>query len=173
MKTTMALFAAGILLLPSLAGAAQKLPAACGPEASTLQVKTKKSETPPLKPVESMARLVFVNDESHCLGCSTVNVGLDGKWVGGNKGNSYFAVTVAPGNRQVCSYLEGMGYEFRHRVELTELNVEAGKTYYFATDVIHNSNYNAGRLRLRALAADEGEFLVSQSKVANWGAKAN
>jgi hypothetical protein len=165
-----AMVAAGVSLsvLPAVA---QNLPASCGPKGQTLSVKTTKGEHPPIQPAPGKATLVFVNSEPDCLGCSTVNVGVDGKWIGGNKGDSWFAIDVAPGERHVCAYANTIGFASRYKVRLTELNAEAGQIYFFATDIFHNSGANAGALRLRAVSPDEGNFLVSQSSLASWTPK--
>lgn len=172
MKNAVALLAAGMLLFPSLTVAAQMLPAACGPYQAAPRVKTEKSHHPPIQAAPGMATLVFVNTQESCTGCDTVNAAVDGKWVGTNKNNSYFTVTVAPGKRHLCTY-GGMGYlrygmadEPRYMVRLTELDAEAGQTYYFATDVRYNPDKQMNALHVWAVAPDEGKFLVSQSRLA-------
>ncbi len=162
------MIAAGLFVLPAVA---QRLPAACGPKDQTLTVTTTKHQGQPIQPVPEKATLVFINSEAHCLGCGTVDLGLDGKWAGANKGNSYFSVTVAPGDRHVCGYLDSIQYSFRNKVQLTELNAEAGQIYYFTTDIFHNSAANAGALFLRLVSPDEGKFLASQSSLASWTPK--
>ena len=52
---------------------------------------------------------------------------VDGKWVGINRGDNYFIVTVDPGVRQFCSEAENKAK--------TNLNVEAGKIYFFQQHV--------------------------------------
>jgi hypothetical protein len=112
-----------------------------------------------------------VNNEDGCPRCGPVSVGLDGAWAGANSGDSYFAVTVAAGDRYVCAYGNmgylryGMSDEPRYMVRLTELNAKPGAVYYFETAS------DPGAIFLREIAPDEGKFLVSQSSLAIWPAQ--
>jgi len=167
MKAPLAAFAAAVLLFPYLAAVAQTLPPACGLSGQTLKVKTTKSAHAPIHPAPGTATLVFANNESECIGCAVVNVGVDGHWVGANQGNSYFAVAVAPGERHVCVYWSVREAYLRSVVDLTELHAEAGQVDYFRTDVDNGSRTGQPQLRVWAISPDEGNFLVSQSSLAS------
>lgn len=156
------------LSLSFLPALGQDLPASCGPKDQILNVKTTKTSPPSIRPIPGKATLVFINSESNCWGCTTVNVGVDGKWIGGNKGNSWFAVDVAPGNHLVCAYVPIHGYPLRNKVRLTELNAESGKVYFVTTDILANSVNIPSALNLQPVSPNEGNFLLSNSSHASW-----
>ncbi len=164
MKNGLVLVAAGFLLLPCLPAVAQNLRASCGPENRRLSVKIVKGAAPPIHPAAGKAMVVFVNDA--CWSCGTVNIGFDGEWTGANRGFTWFSLNVAPGEKHVCAYLKTFAMPLRDTLRLTELNAEAGKTYYFETWLTESQG-----LQLWPVSADEGNFLISESKPATWQPK--
>jgi len=79
-------------------------PAACGPESRSFDVKTQKSR-PDATQVDPAKALVYFIQDSGPWGNhqrATLRIGLDGKWVGAYKHNSYFSVSVEPGEHHVC-----------------------------------------------------------------------
>jgi hypothetical protein len=174
MRTRMAVLSslmAGVSLLATAHAWATSLPASCGPNDVSFNVNTQKggalSSASPDK-----ATLVFVQRNSRCVGCSTTRVGVDGAWVGANKGNSYFAVAIDPGEHHVCANWGAPLARVESKIGLTELQVEAGKTYFFETAVVvpvANAEVGQGGapgMILRQLSYDEGAFLVSRSQLA-------
>jgi hypothetical protein len=80
--------------------------AACGPKGVTFDVKRDESQHTFAQPEPRKARIYFVQDigEVNCLGgCVTTKIGLDGAWAGANQHNSYFSVSVDPGEHHVCA----------------------------------------------------------------------
>ena len=110
-------------------------PAACGPEAISFSVKTEKSQPGPAQPDPAKALVYFIQDDGPMGNHqnATLRVGLDGKWVGAYKHNSYISVSVEPGEHHVCvnvqPYLAGL-------VALAHLTAEQGKVYYFRTQLL-------------------------------------
>ena len=86
-----------------------------------------------------------------------VRYGVDGAWVGANKGNSYFAVTVDPGVHHLCvSWQSALRQIEEEHVRMAIFTAEAGKVYYFAaqsglTEEVHEASYGAN---VRRPAAD-------------------
>jgi len=107
-------------------------PPACGPEAISFNVKTEKSG--PAQPDPAKALVYFIQDDGPMGNHqnATLRVGLDGKWVGAYKHNSYFSVSVEPGEHHVCvnvqPYLPGL-------VALAHFTAEQGEVYYFRTQL--------------------------------------
>jgi hypothetical protein len=164
------MLAVPMLLFPALPAIAQNLPPSCGPRKQTFSVKLTQEPHSLTPPKPRMAMLVFINSESNCWGCITVYIGLDGKWIGGNKGNSWFAMNVPVGRRHICAYVRTLGYPLRNQVLLTELRPVAGETYFFTTEVFNTAAVPFA-LGLRSVSPDEGKFLVSQSAHASWAPK--
>jgi hypothetical protein len=95
--------------------------AACGPASEKLAAHTDKSSHPEPQPIADKAVLVVVRPTM--LGNKVqTKFAVDGKWVGVNRGDNYFIVTIDPGLRQLCSQAENNA--------TTSLNAEAAKIYF-------------------------------------------
>jgi hypothetical protein len=159
------------VLIPLLLGAsllaasqawATTLPDSCGPQSASFNISKQKGKS--LLPDSSAdkATLVFVQRAGLCIGCSTTRVGVDGAWIGANKGSSYFSAAVDAGEHHVCANWGAPLAATEAKLSLTDLQTEAGKTYYFET-VITQHQDEAPRLVFKPLSTDEGQFLVSRS----------
>ena len=105
--------------------------AACGPNDMDFEIKLDKSKHTLTQPEPGKARVYFIQDIGRvsCLGaCVKTKIGVDGTWVGAIRHNSYFSISVEPGEHHMCA---NTGQE----VALLHLNAEPGKTYYFRTRV--------------------------------------
>jgi hypothetical protein len=112
----------------------------------------------------------MVNSGSYDL---TVRYGLDGGWIGGNRGDSgYFFSNVDAGNHQLC------GEQQRHQarllfgtlpppaVSLVSFSAEAGKVYYFLTEA--ESSGQTLHIHIRPIDADEGKSKIPRSGFSTW-----
>uniref|UniRef100_A0A7V4XUF6 Lipoprotein n=1 Tax=Acidobacterium capsulatum TaxID=33075 RepID=A0A7V4XUF6_9BACT len=152
-----------VLLVLPFARAA-KLPSSCGPMTAHPSVQLQASSKG-LSPIPAgMARLVFVQQIGVCPHCGVVRVGLDGKWIGANRGNSWFAATVRPGEQHVCVAWNAPFVRLTNRIHLTDLNAEPGKTYYLETTAL-TGKYQVNRVLLSKTTRDEADFLISNSKM--------
>ena len=105
--------------------------AACGPEGTDFEIKLDKSQHTLVQPEPGKARIYFIQDIGRvsCLGaCVKTKIGVDGKWVGAIRHNSYFSISVEPGEHHMCANTGSL-------VALLSLNAEPGKIYYFRTRV--------------------------------------
>ena len=116
----------------SLACLAQSaaLPPGCGDAATQYKVKTQKqafnATADPAK-----ARIVFVETlEGGFAGGPIVRFGVDGAWVGADKGASWTAVDVAPGTHHLCASRQSNIRLERDNVGAATLNARAGETYF-------------------------------------------
>jgi hypothetical protein len=128
MRTILILCCALALLLPVSVRAQKDTSGerACGPDSEKFKTGTDKSSHPEPQPVADKAILVVVRPTM--LGNKVqTKFAVDGKWVGVNRGNNYFIVTVDPGMRQFCSQAENDAK--------ASLNVEAGKIYFIQQHV--------------------------------------
>jgi hypothetical protein len=107
------------------------VPAACGPHDTDIDVKLDKSQHTLTQPEPGKARVYFIQDlgKISCIACAKTRIGLDGAWVGANKHNSYFSISVQPGEHHLCASPGAM-------TGFLQLTAEAGKTYYFRTRYI-------------------------------------
>jgi hypothetical protein len=128
---------------------------ACGPAGASYDVKRDESQHTLGPPERGKARVYFVRDLGivNCLGsCGTTKIGLDGNWVGANQRNSYFAVSVDPGEHHVCANEGTELFAFAH------FTAEAGKVYYFRT---RNSSEKYQKLfDIDAIDSDQAEYLI-------------
>ncbi|MGB8258842.1 MAG: hypothetical protein WCE75_00760 [Terracidiphilus sp.] len=148
---------------------ATTLPDACGDDKVTFGVTTAKSQPAPAAPPTGQAQIVFAEsfeqNMGFCIGCRvTTRVGMDGNWVGGNRGNSYFTLNVAPGAHHLCVGWQSVFGKLKKEVALASLTSEPGKVYYFETRVrITTYGEHAGNeyaLELVPLNEDEGRYRI-------------
>lgn len=111
-------------------------PAACGPEKISFDVKMEKSQSAPVMPDPRKALVYFIQDDgpqgNHQH--ATLRIGVDGTWVGAYQHNSYFSVSVEPGERNVCVGVQ-QPYE-PELVALAHFTPEPGRVYYFRTQFL-------------------------------------
>jgi hypothetical protein len=135
--------------------------AACGPENVSFNVKLDRSQHALAKPDQGKARVYFLHDAGtgSTLGYPTVKVAMDGAWVGANHGNSYFFLSVEPGEHHVCVTLQSS--LVAQRVELAHFAAEAGKVYYYRTRLVMSRSVEL--LELGAIDNDQGKYLVAST----------
>ena len=149
------LFAASALAQNPPAG----LPAACGSGNVSFKVKldnTQQTETP----LEAgRARVYFIHDSGTAavFAYPTTKLGMDGAWVGANHSNSYFFISVEPGEHHLCASLQTS--LVADRAEFAHFTAEAGKTYYFRTRLIMSREVEL--LDLEPIDSDQGRHLIA------------
>jgi hypothetical protein len=133
--------------------------AACGPDSVSFKVKPDESQHMLTPPDPGKARVYFIQEAgtSIGLGYPTVKLGLDGKWVGANRLNSYFSVSVDPGEHHVCVMLQSS--LLAQRVELAHFMAEADKVYYYRTRIVMSREMEL--LELEPIDSDQGRYLVA------------
>jgi hypothetical protein len=151
---TLLLTASAFAQAPSAASTA-----ACGPETVSFKVKLDKSQHTLAQPEPGKARVYFFGDAgtSVTLGYPTVKVAMDGAWLGANHGNSYFSVSVEPGEHHVCITLQSS--LVAQRVELAHFTAETGKVYYYRTRLVMSRGMEL--LELDPVDSDQGKYLIA------------
>src|ERR1700680_1824617 len=91
------LFAAPVVAQDHLSSA--PVNGGCGPSNAHFDVTTNSKEHSISQP-DSGKALVYVFEDIERG--PTMRVGIDGAWVGANKGKSYFFFSVDPGDHQLC-----------------------------------------------------------------------
>lgn len=115
------------------------VPAACGRQDANFKVKLDESKHELAQPEPGKARVYFIQDVGRvsCLGgCYKTKIGVNGAWVGANQHNSYFSISLEPGEHHMCANTGPM-------IALAHFTAEAGKVYYF---------------RIRAFSTDQWIF---------------
>jgi Protein of unknown function (DUF2846) len=136
--------------------------AACGPKSTNFNVKRDESQHTLAQPEPGKALVYFVQDIGvvNCVGgCVTTRIGLDGAWVGANQHNSYFAVSVEPGEHHVCAKPQSHVWWVSREVALAHFTAEAGKVYYFRTRNFFGGNQLL--FDLDPVDSDQAKYLIS------------
>ena len=165
MKTilTMLLLAAAAFAQDQ-AAVARLTQTACGPNDTQFDVKTDKEQHPISTPETGKALVYVIEQEKHRgLKSVTTRVGLDGTWIGANRGDSYLFFPVEPGEHHLCSdwhvgFVAGGGKQ----VSLASFVAEAGKVYYFRVRTMGAKDMG-NILDLDFVSSDEGQLLVASS----------
>jgi hypothetical protein len=133
--------------------------AACGPEQVSFNVKKHESQHAPTEPDPGKARVYFFHDAgtSFGIGYPTTKLGMNGAWVGANHDNSYFSVTVDPGEQHICAVLQSSLVD--QRVELAHFTAEAGKIYYYRTRLVVSRSVEL--LELNPIDSDQAKYLIA------------
>jgi hypothetical protein len=134
-----------ILLVIALQVHAQKQQDGCGDNKVSFKIRADKNQPEPAPPAAGMAQIVLIERLDKCSGCGapSIRFGMDGAWVGANKGNSYFTLDVAPGEHLFCAALQSDASEAIRRLGPARLVAEAGNTYYFEVKVTPHHNKTA------------------------------
>ena len=152
------------------------LPDACGDDNVKFDVKTEKDQPPPAPPADGKAQIIFIEtiekeNLAFCVGCDVLaRLGVDGAWVGANKGNSYFAYTVEPGEHHLCTNWASTMAFLDKKVGVAAFTAEPGKVYYFQVKILMRMvNIDTAqmeqRLDLVQLSDDEGKYLIKISEL--------
>ena len=111
------------------------------------------------QPEPGKALVYFIHDAGTpaVFAYPTTRVGVDGKWAGANHSNSYFSVSVEPGEHHVCADLQTSIYD--NRTEFAHFRAEAGKVYYYRTRLVMSRAVEL--LELDPIDSDQGRYLIS------------
>lgn len=143
-------------------GQVNVITAECGPKNVNFDVKREQSRHSLPLPEPNKAQVVFIQDLGvvACPGaCVTTKIGLDGVWIGALEHNSYFSLSVEPGEHHVCANRQS---HFAHRnqmLALAHFTAEKGKVYYLRTRTFGEKDQ--ALMDLDQVDSDEGKYLVS------------
>jgi hypothetical protein len=134
--------------------------AACGSGNGNFKVKLDDTQHTLAQPAPGKALVYFIQDKGGANfgmgGTVGSDIGLDGAWVGANKNNSYFSISVEPGEHHAFSVgasMLGSTYEYVHFI------AEAGKVYFIRARFVgtHYGLY----LFLAQTDDDQGKQLIA------------
>lgn len=121
-------------------------------------------------PGKSLVYVIEVFDRAaNQLSRPTLRIGLDGKWTGAVKGDSYLALSVDPGEHHLCTNWQSRLKQFSTKAAFLGLNAEAGKIYYIRARIIEGGSDFA--LDFAPVDADEGKYLIATAAPSNSHAK--
>ncbi len=161
------------LLFSTLAFAQDQSPlaaveAACGPK--EVQFEPQNPQSQPLAQPEDGRSLIYVvevfDKSVGQISRPTLRVGIDGKWVGADKGNSYISFAVDPGQHHLCANWQSHWKRLSNEKAFNGFTADPGKVYYFRARINEiggsggASNFS---LDLEPLNEDQGKYLVASS----------
>jgi hypothetical protein len=176
MKAALAVFPTFLLatlLCSTLAFAQEQSPlagveAACGPK--EVQFDAHSAPSLPLAQPEAGKGLVYVVEEFDKLPTQiarpTLRVGVDGKWVGADKGNSYISFSVDPGEHHLCTNWQSHLKQLSNEAAFTSFTTDSGKIYFFRARITEHGGSIGGStftLDLEPVNEDQGKYLVASS----------
>ena len=130
MRTMIAILA--VTLSATIQSSASTWPDACGKDATQFKVKTSKKQAELVAPEAGKALIIFTESLSGDFGSDPIaRFGVDGSWAGANKGASYFAVSVAPGEHHLCAVRQSGAKSDRVNVGEATVKAEASSVYYY------------------------------------------
>lgn len=164
-----------VLLCGAAQGLATVLPDACGDDKVKFDVTATKGQPAPSAPGAGLAQIVFIGtvvkeNLAFCVGCDVLTrLGLDGAWVGANKGNTYFSYDVTPGVHHVCTNWDSRLAFLANKIGVASFTAEPGNVYYFQAKILMKmENLDTAqmdqRLNLVALNEDEAKYLMKISE---------
>jgi hypothetical protein len=114
------------------AQASASWPDACGKDSIQFKVKTGKKHLEPASPETGKALIIFSESLSGDFASDpTARFGVDGSWVGADRGASYFAVSITPGEHHLCAVRQSAAKSDKVDVGEVTLTAEAGNVYYY------------------------------------------
>ncbi len=168
------LFAVSAFAQDSAAVAAAE--SACGPMTTRFDVKPG-AQHPTAQPEPGKAVVYVIEDLGECPGCVNSNtlggflndvdnavtkVGMDGTWMGANRGSSYIFFPAGPGEHHLCMNWQSRLQSRSRAFAMANFTAEAGQAYYFRERVFpgHSGDYV---FELEPVNSDEGKYLVAIS----------
>jgi hypothetical protein len=141
------------------------VPPACGDLSVSMAVNLDPSQHTIQQPEPGKALIYFIQDTGKMatLGYPTTKIGIDGKWAGANKKDSYFAVAVEPGEHHLCAAIQSSFV--LNDLEFAHLTAEAGKTYYFRTRIFF-AEKSEEYISLAPADIDEARYLIKSYPLA-------
>jgi hypothetical protein len=145
--------------------------AGCGPANVQFSVKTEKNVHPTTQPGPGKALVYVFEQEKLDPGFEidsnvTMRIGVDGKWVGADHGESYLLLPVDPGNHSVCASWQSVLESRAKLAAAASLTAESGKVYYFAVKVDARS-HDRPAVWMEPLDPAESNILLASSPQSN------
>jgi hypothetical protein len=135
----------------------------CGTTDTRFEIKKDKSQHPSAPPGKAVIYFVEDDTEFQAVPNPTTRIGLDGTWIGANHGNSYFYVSVDPGEHHICASWQGWRVlRTTPQSAAAHFTAEAGQSYYFTVKNTLLREIMIPKIELLPLDSDQGQLLASE-----------
>jgi hypothetical protein len=167
MKTTLAL----LIFLFGTAAFAQTSPTTataaapgCGTDDTKFDVATNDAQHPFAKPEPGKALIYFLQDDSDFFSRPrpTTRFGLDGNWIGATHSNSYFYLSIDPGEHHICAKWQAfVGIGPARRSAAAHFIASSRSIYFFRARNHWGEHQGAPGVDLHPVDSDEAQLLMS------------
>jgi len=142
----------------------------CGPAHVEFEVKTDKNQHPTGQLEPGKALVYVFGDERRSphvayLGGPTVQVGVDGTWMGATRFQSYFFFPVTDGEHRLCVGWQSNIAKVARVRRATNFTAQAGEVYYFRI-VSERRQDREMEVWIEPVDGAEGALLISSSGLA-------
>jgi hypothetical protein len=137
----------------------------CGPADFKFEVKSSDSSHPVAQPETGRALVYFLQDDKvfESRPRPTVKWGMDGNWVGATQSNTYFYVSIEPGEHHLCSeWQTAVIVTAGHQASAAHFTAEAGQVYYFRAQDFFWRDSGAANITLDPVDSDEAQLLMTK-----------
>jgi hypothetical protein len=137
----------------------------CGTANTKFDVATNDKQHPFAKPDPGKALIYFLQDDSDFLSHPrpTTRFGIDGHWIGATQSNSYFYISVDPGEHHLCGEWQSfVGFGAAHKSAAAHFTAEPGETYFYIVRNHFNEVRGPGGMSFSPVDSDEAQLLMSK-----------
>jgi uncharacterized protein DUF2846 len=161
-----------VILLFASSAFAQSVPAptgsaaapGCGPADFSFAVRSDGSSHPVSQPEPGKALVYFLQDDTAFDSSPrpTLKWAVDGNWIGGTHGDTYFYLSLAPGEHHLCSeWQSAVIVNASRQSAAAHFTAEAGKAYYFRAQDFYWRLNGVASLKLAPVDSDEAQLLMT------------
>ncbi|MFZ0797781.1 MAG: hypothetical protein WCA13_01930 [Terriglobales bacterium] len=165
MKTAFALLLLAPLSLAQNSTTASASAPGCGPADVHFDVKTDKHQHSVIQPESGKSLVYFLQDDSEFLSHPrpTARWGIDGDWVGATSSNSFFYVSITPGEHHLCaSWQSFVGFGVSENTAAAHFTADPGGVYFYRARDFWTKDRGPAHIELRPLDSDEGQLLAGK-----------
>lgn len=137
----------------------------CGTANTKFDVESNSSKHPFAKPDSAKALIYFLQDdkEFESRPRPTTRFGLDGTWIGATQSNSYFYISVEPGEHHLCGEWQSfVAFGVAHKSGAARFTAAAGETYFFIVRDRYVEKVVPPGMSLASVDPDEAQLLMSK-----------
>jgi hypothetical protein len=144
MKATLFVILFSVSLFAQDQSAITTAEAACGAKETQFDAKQDTIHHATPRPEPGKALVYVIEDLGQCPGCAPnsyawstgvedalTRIGVDGAWVGANRGSSYIAFSIDPGEHHLCANWQSSLESRSHAFAMAGFTAQEGKIYYF------------------------------------------
>ncbi len=136
----------------------------CGPDGAKFAVSTE-DRHPFVQPEAGKSVVYFLEDDRYfeSMPRPTTRWGIDGTWVGATHANSYFYVTIEPGEHHLCTAWQSTAVVGQgHEAAALHFTAEPGGAYYFSATDSFRRDRGPAKVKLEPVDSDEARLLMGK-----------